>query len=268
MLFITPVCQAEELARQMAEGVELDTSLPEVKRFSVDFLSIFFGPSLQNPRRYLPAADGTADLNRTVGLRNFLSLGYHLSSEVAVSGTAFWTMEPYSQAKVALQDPFVKVSHLALWREGGWNLYGDLRTHFGMTPASRNSDLLFALQSVQGLSYEIPETAWVLGVYGSEKSNVFGKQGVGYDLELYVAPHIHYSVSPAVMLSLLYEIRLSHVFGDRFGELTAQGTDLEPGVTWNLSPSLMVNPYLTVNTSQKLNLSTTTFGLMLNWNLL
>ncbi|MFZ9595474.1 MAG: hypothetical protein ACO3A2_05290 [Bdellovibrionia bacterium] len=268
VLLDMPTCRAEESALRTAEGVGLDTQVPEGKRLSVDLFSIFYGPSFKNPTSHLPNADGRPDPNRTVGLRNFLSLGYQLSPEVAVSGTAFWTMEPYSNTKVALQDPFVKVSDSSLWREGGWNLYGDLRTHFGMTPSSRESDLLFALQSVQGLSYEFAETGWVLGVYGSEKSNVFGKYGVGYDLELYVAPHIHYAVSPTLMLSLLYEVRLSHLFGDPVGELTSGGTDLEPGVTWNLSPSLMLNPYLTLNTTGKLSLSTTTFGLMLNWNLL
>ena len=102
---------------------------------------------------------------------------------------------------------------------------------------------------------------------GTARSNVFGKYGYGYDLELYLGPNVNYQISPTLLVTLLYEMRGSHTFGDKFGKLNSGGTDLQPGLTWDVTPHLMLNPYLNLLTGGKVNLSTTTFGLLANWNL-
>jgi len=237
------------------------------QRFNLSMLSIFYGPALQNSTHLQPGLSGEPDPDRPVNLHNFLNLGYNLSNRLAITGTAYWTYQPFLEQKFSLQDPFIRLSDSSILREGPFNLYGDFRIHFGVSSASRQSDQYFGIQTVQVATFEIPDSHFTLGTYGALRSNVFGKYGYGYDLELYLGPNVNYQISPTLLVTLLYEMRGSHTFGDKFGKLNSGGTDLQPGLTWDVTPHLMLNPYLNLLTGGKVNLSTTTFGLLANWNL-
>ncbi len=239
----------------------------KLQRFNLSLLTIFYGPSIRNPSRLQPNLAGEPDPDRPVNLRSFVNLGYNFSDRLAVTGTAYWAYQPFLDQKVLLQDPFIRFSDASLVREGPFNLYGDFRVHFGVSSSSRQADQYFGLQTVQVATYEIPESHFSFTASGALRSNIFGKYGYGYDLEMYLGPSVNYQISPTLLATLLYEMRASHIFGTKFGQLTNDGTDLQPGLSWEVTPRIMLNPYLNLLTGGKINLNTTTFGLLANWNL-
>jgi hypothetical protein len=237
-------------------------------RFGVNYFLIFYGPSIGEPSSLQPKPDGTPDPDRPLLIKNFGTLSYAVSRDVGISGTIYWMHQPVLGQVITMRDPYVRVSHDRLIKTDNLTLYGDARVHFGLSDFARSNDLLTGFQTFQVLTYDIPGSRLQLGTYGSARLNVYGSQGFGPDVELYVGPNLSYRLGPTVELTLLYEAGMSHFFGDPAGRFYNDGTDLEPGVRWQITPTLMVNPYLNLYTGDRVNLASTSFGMMLNWTLL
>ena len=251
---------SEELGENENSGI--------ANKFSLNYFGIFYGPSVRGPAVYQPDTRGVPDKDRPLLFKNFLGLGYNVSDAVAVSGTFQWTWQPVMRHEAQVQDPFLKVSHNSIFQVDSLNLYGDLRVHLPVSHISRDNELLFGVQSVQALSYSLPEANLLLGLVGSVRANRFGSRGFGNDLELYVAPNLNFQIRDTLALTLLYEIYASHGYGARAFSFAGDGTDLEPGLAWDLTPQLTFNPYLHIPLSGSVNLNSMTFGMMMNWALI
>ena len=235
---------------------------------NLQYFGILFGPSVQSPSSFQPDPERTLkDLSRPLLLRNLVGLSYDLSDEVSVTPTVGWLWQPVLKHETTAEDPFLKVAHRSLMTYKNLNLYADARVHFPVSPYSRENQQLLGLQTVQVLTYEIENSRWMLGLYGAGRYNVIRSEGGrGNDVELYLAPNVSYQWMPRLALTLLYEVRYNHIFGQKAFFLQNDEMDLEPGVSWDVTPGLMINPYLHIPT-KGLGLAATSVGMMINWTL-
>lgn len=247
------------------EGSESDFT----GRFNFNYSAVFFGPSLKNPSRFQPGPDGKPDPNLPVILKNFVGLGYNLTNEIQLSGSAYWIWQPIGRQQVMMQDPFFKISHNSLVNLQNFNLYADFRVIPGVSTGSRESNMKFGVHSVQVASYALGPSRFSLGTYSSALFSAIGQGGYGNDLEFYLGPNVAYQLTPQLALNLIYEIRASHPYGQR-GPFTFvnEGTDIQPGVYWDVTPQLSLNPYLTIQTGGKVGLDTTSLGFLMSWTLI
>jgi hypothetical protein len=235
---------------------------------SANYYAIFYGPSIQDPNGYQPTRTGVPDPDKPVLMKNFIDLGYGLSDTITVAADAYWTWQPYEGSDMTMQDPLVKISDSGLITAGDFNLYGDLRVHMPVTQTSRINDLLVGLQSVQVAFYSVPKTDLMIGLYSSERTNVFGTQGYGNDLELYVGPNVHYRLTDNFSLCALYDFNWNHVYGERAWLLHPNGQDIEPGFEWDVTKTVSVNPYLNFLTGGPIQMKDTSFGFIFNWKMI
>jgi hypothetical protein len=248
-----------------------DTHDPAVQSnpFSIYYTNIFYGPSISNPSSYQPASDGTPDRDRPIFTKNFLSAGYSFNESVALTGMAYWQYRPVLGQQFTMMDPSVRISHSSIVSTSwGLNLYGDARAHFGVTDASRQADMIGAFENFNYLTWEVNHSRFLAALRVKERYNIYGRHGVGSDVEFYLAPEAQYRLSSKVALTLLYEMGASHNYGDQVSYFTNDGTDLEPGVSWDVLPSLNLNPYLNINTGGKITAASTSVGMFLNWAVL
>ena len=256
----------EELTDENGESVA-DTRR-FIDRLNANYFAILYGPSVGTPSSYQPTPYGEQDLARPLLVQNFLGMGYNVSDAVTVGASAYWLWQPVLTQTITIKDPFLRVAHNSIISTERFNLYADVRLHFAVTPFSRASDLLAGLQTFQVASYQVGTTRLSLGLFASARLNVYGPRGVGNDLELYLAPNLTYQLSPKVGFTLVYEMAANHEFGADPFELFSGGTDLEPGITWQVTPSLSVNPYLNIMTGGKISLDSTSLGALVSWQLL
>jgi hypothetical protein len=236
---------------------------------SINYFGIFYGGAVSDPGSgFQPNYAGDQNENAPVHLRNFLALNYGVTQEIGVSAVGYWAWQPAMDQAFQLRDPFLRMSHNSIVSIGNLNLYGDLRLHMPVSTVSREYDMLFGAQTVQALTYGFENSDLSLGLYASQRMNWFGSQGYGNDTEFYLAPCVSYQLASNVALNVLYEMQASHPYGNSFGTLNNDGTDLEPGVIWDITPNLMLNPYLHFLTGGKVNMDTTSFGMMMSWNML
>ena len=244
---------------------EEDSSSPIV----LNYTNVLYGPSLKNPSSYQPQTDGNPDLSRPVYMKNFLSATYGINENWAITGTGYWLYRPVLGQQLILQDPFVRLSDASVFRtKWGMNLYSDARVHFGVTSESRSADFYTGLQNFNYLSYQPDEGRFVFGLRASARYNFFGRRGSGNDTEFYLAPEANFRMAPKWALTLLYEMGASHLYGDPNDRVGNDGTDLQPGIEWDPTPDIVVNPYVTMLTGGKVNLSSTSVGMFFTWSFL
>ena len=235
---------------------------------TLNYFGIFFGPSLQSPTSYQPDGYGIPDKDRPIVFRNFLNLGYNLTDELAVGGTFYWTWQPVLGHQGLVQDPFLKVSHNSIFRFGDLNLYGDLRVHFPASQWSRDNNMQFGVQSVQALTYSVGSTNLLLGLVASVRADSYGDRSFGNDMEFYLAPNVNYQITQTLAFTLLYEFFANKGEGLQSYGFRGYGSDIEPGLAWDATPQLTLNPYLHLPVSGSVSLNSTSFGMMINYALI
>lgn len=254
--------------QEMAEASDAGNTTELSKffeRFSMFYYGIFNGPPLQGKLSLQGTPDGVQDEDLPVQLKNWLGITYHLDNGYSITPTLYWLYTPVRGQRFEMLDPFVRFSNSKIIDNEWFNWYGDVRLHFPISNASRFSDLLAAIQTFHALTFLIGDS-FMASLYTSFRYNYFGGQGIGNDVEIYFAPYLSYDVSERVSVTALYEMGASHFFGDSLG-LKGDGSNLQPGVTWKVSNSVMLNPYLNLYPSDNLSFRTTSFGMSVTWNL-
>lgn len=245
------------------------TDAEQPNPFVMNYTNIFYGPSVQNPTSYQPQSDGTPDPTRPIFMKNFLSAAYAISDPMAITATAYWWYRPVLGQSLTMQDPFIRVSYASIVHtQWGLDLYSDLRVHAGVTPDSRAANFLTGFQNFSYLTYQPNNWRFIAALRASARYNVYGTDGYGTDEEYYLAPEVNFRIHPKFALTLLYEMGASHQHGDKPSYITNDGTDLEPGLEWDPTPDVVVNPYLTLLTGGNVGWKSTSVGMFFTWSFL
>ena len=266
-IYAAPVSSEVNLSEVTSEQIENQSETPNSK-YSLNYFGILYGPSVQDPSSFQPTINGEPDPERPVIMKNFLWVNYNLTNEIAVAPSAYFIYQPVLGQQVELRDPFLRISHSSVLHTEQFNLYADIRWHIPVSNFSRESDLRTGIQTYQVASYTIPSSRFTFGAYVSERVNFYGRRGNGNDFELYLGPNVNYQLSPKVALTMLYEATASHALGDPAFQFNNDGTDLEPGVSWDITQNLNFNPYLNFYTGGKVNLRSTAVGALIAWRLI
>jgi hypothetical protein len=263
---------AHEMPDGVSEADDVETPVSERSlkdRAWLNYYGIYYGSSVTSPSSFQSGPYREKDPNRPVFIKNFVTAGLDLTDRFAIAATGFFTYAPSVQNnQFQMQDPSVRIADNSILNLGGFNWYGDARVHFAVTDASRMNDMLAGFQTFHYFSYTMDDSRWSPGLYFSARYNMYGKLGVGNDLDLYLAPAVNYSLSNSVALTFLYEMGASHTYGDDVGNLDNEGTDFQPGVLWKITQNLEVNPYLNIYTGGRIALNNTSFGMTLSWMML
>jgi hypothetical protein len=239
------------------------------KGFFANYTNILYGPSIRGTSSFQPTPEGRADRSRPVFMKNFLGLSYGFTETIALTASAYWWWQPVMGQTLTMQDPYFRLSDSSIfYTDWGMNLYSDFRVHPGVTDDSRQADQLFGLQSFSYLSWQVGESPLLTALRFSARYNVHGRQGFGTDAEFYFAPEANIRLNDHFLVTLLYEMGASHQFGDSPTYFTNDGTDFSPGIEWDPTPNLTINPYLTVLTGGKVDLASTSVGMFFNWTFL
>lgn len=256
------------------ESGEEPTSL--LSRFAMSYYGIFYGPAIEGTSKYQPTQQGINNTDAPILLKNYLFLGYSIDDNLAFGVTGLFDYVPVkvNEQGISWRDPYLRLVNVHLLQSGNFNLLGDLRYHIpvskGTKPGqvlSRDQDLLGGVETFQVATYQFDNSPFSIGTYASARVNLYGSQGFGNDMEFYLGPNVTYQVTPSLAFVLLYEANAAHVYKDKSFSFVNEGTDLEPGISWNITPRLNVNPYLNLYPSN-LTLRSTSMGMTLSFQLL
>lgn len=238
-------------------------------RFGANFYSVFYGPALESPgSAYQPTPQGDPS-NIPVLSRNFATLSYAFDANVGISATQYFLYVPVQGTQLALRDPYARAYIVdLLGSDTPLSWYADVRVHLPLSSYSKSADLQLGLQTFQAIAYPVGRTPLTLGVIGSARTNFYGSLGIGNDLELYAGPNLAYRLNPKVSLVVIYDTEFTHAYREDASTFTHEGSDFQPGVSWDITPTVNLNPFINIYSGKNTSLKGSSFGFTLSWILL
>ncbi len=234
-------------------------------RFGLNLYSIFYGPGVRDlGSTYQTTANGEQS-SVPLLFRNFVTASYALGEGLGVSATQYFLYVPVQGTQFAYRDPYLRIySENLLTENSPVNWYADLRAHLPLSSNSRASDLIVGVQTYQTLAYPVPGTELTLGLTGSARLNIYGNQGGGNDLEFYAGPNLSYQALPNLAFTLIYDAGASHVLGEPSVSFVNDGNDLQPGVSWDVTPHINVSPFVNIYTGKNTSLRGSYLGMTMS----
>jgi hypothetical protein len=272
LTLVAGLAQADTIpatAASTAQAPTVDTS-KVLNNVSANYLNLFFGPSITTP---LASTQPNTDTNEAEGggsllMKNYLSASYKLTSDMSLGPVVGWRVAPTYVAQNSIIDPIIKLGHSKLVNVGNFNLAADLRVAAPMSQTSRDASMWTYVMSKQISSYDIPNSRVSLSLTTYEKANFYSYIGQQTILEVYAGPQIDFKLLPNLSLFVLYEAAGKVTGGERLTAISTDFNDLEPGLSWDITPKMNFSPFLDLKTQQGIRLSTTQLGAVFSWKLL
>jgi len=261
---------AQETAAPPESSAEYDVSRKSVlDDITVNYFGIFHGPAIGNIGPYQPLPTGGPNRDAPIYSQNYLNVNKVFGEDIVVSAQGYRTWQPVLGNHTEIMDPHLRIAHTRMVETRDFSLYSDFRTHFPISRRSRNQDMRLGLQTFQVAVYTIPGAPLLsLGTNLSFRYNFYGKAGFGRKIETYVAPNVAWQVTPRLALFTQYEVSGVNFLGDPLSHWYSDGTDLEPGVRWNVNDQLTLTPYINLMVNDRVSWQSTQFGMMVNWIML
>lgn len=239
-----------------------------IDKLSIAYAGQYVGPSIGNPSAYITDEYGlTTDTKQVID--SVLATGYKLNDRMSAGLNINFVYTPVMGQDLRLKDPTLKLSMKKLIDRGNLSLNGDFRIYPGVTASSRNKSMLAGVRTTQSLNYTVPNSKFSVGAAGIIRWNIYGASASsGQDISTYLGPNVNYQISPTVAANLLYEMGGGHSLGESITNWSADGTDLQAGVSWDITKAINLNPYLQLTPGGKVNLDSTSFGAYITAKLL
>lgn len=244
-------------------------------KFTVNYTNVFYGPSIAAPLENEQPGVKTARGGGALDSKNYLSVGYKITDTVRIAPVLYFRMHPTAPHEFRLRDPYLRLSNSKFFTSKNVNLSADIRYGAPLSDDSRlNTKQIGYLLSKQVLDITIPKSRVSFTVVTSAmlqlQPRTVGKVTGTPNLltELYVGPMVNYQILPNLQATLLYEA-IAH--SDRVGgffEQRSAGTDLEPGLSWDITPKLNFSPFLDIKTGGRIAADTTSIGAVVSWTML
>ncbi len=236
-------------------------------KIKVSYVNLFTGAAISDPlSSYQPNQDvGRGSKGDLLALTNWLGAKYKLTDDVAAGVVANFTLDPVQSHTFTMKDPYVKLENGKLINSGNFNVYADLRLAPGVTSKSQSANRWLSVTSKQNTTYEVPNTRVTLGVLSILQANAFSgpaqtKAGdvTQKDFVVEAYPNISYKLGANISATLGYDMNASHTRDNGLLSFQSDGTDLEPGLDWDITPSINFSPFLSIKTGNRIAADTTT----------
>jgi hypothetical protein len=241
-----------------------------IDKLTVSYLNVFYGASITDPAASTqPNTDtGEARGGSPIFMKNYVSVGYKINDRVTLAPVLYWTYQPVRGNDLTLKDSYLKLGHSKVLSIGNFSMAADVRLAAPTSTVSRDVGRIGYLMSKQVSSFEIPKSRFTLGLTTYGMVHAYSKAAGKQMTEFYAGPSVDYTITPTLRAGLLYEAAAAHTYGQGATAMNNLGTDLEPNVSWDITPNINLNPYIDLKTSQGIKAETTSIGAVFSWKLL
>lgn len=211
-----------------------------------------------------------------------------------------WDNPGISNNGVTLLDPYLRLQRANIVKAGTFTLNGDYRAYVGVSDASRASDKVSALRIRKLMNFDVPNTKVSIGALAFTTYNVYtpGALGVAQqnadaahkaalnahtkgiatnkikagtkapvasaasisEADFYVGPSVEYAILPSLRVGVLYELYTKVQKSNSGRSFAHQASNLEPGISWDVTDKINLNPWIDIPVLSSPTMSNTTLG--------
>lgn len=237
----------------------------------LNYFGVYRGGSINDPGNGLtPNAKGVLDNSSPQSIENLLTLGYKFNPEtnLALIGHFYYYpgLKPDgSSAGFQNYDPTIQFEKKNIINRNGFKLTGRLGVELPLSGYDRpvqDGDLT-AITATSVFSYDVPKTNLTLGVFAYLRGYIPGAdvKDSARSYKIYAAPNLNYQISQKVAATLWIDLLQLTRNGNSpgfIGGMTNDYMDIEPGISWDITKNISINPYFNIYPSS-LTLKATSF---------
>lgn len=131
---------------------------------------------------------------------------------------------------------------------------------------SADRNMKWSFKILPSLRYAVPKTNFKIGAWTD--SRIYFGATMGRLVKVMAIPYVNYALSPKVALTLSYYTEAHHNVNDSGLKFTRYETDLEPGISWSITPKIFVNPFVQIPTTNGFNIDNAALGAVVSATLL
>ena len=228
----------------------------------VNYFANFHGSPVNDLGNFkTPTTDGVTKKAQPMYFDSTLTTAYRINKDIGVGPEINFNYEPVLGKGFTLKDSGAKIYNKHQFTSGNFNVASNLILQ-APTDYSRQSGIDFGVKTTPTIRYDIAATRWTIGSYTEAKAYVGATKGKTF--KFWAGPYANYQVSQAVALTATYEMEAHHFAGKPSFDFTNVGTDLQPGVRWNITRDIMLNPYVNLYTGNKITVSNSYVGAIIS----
>jgi hypothetical protein len=238
-------------APQRAPAMEVSTSLWDSvqERGYLEYSAVFKGASILDPgSAYTVDRNGDPSAKTGINLDGDVTAGYLFTRSLGAGVVVPFVLTPVMGRGAELGDVGVKGFDRKLLTLGDWGFSTSLTLQAPTSESSSKRGMDFAAKLAPKLKYRPSGSRFLAGLRTEGKAYVGAEKGKTFKLA--GAPYVGYQLTRSLSLSLEYELELLHFVDDpSWSTFSVQQADLRPGVVWDVTSKIMLNPYLQVFTT-------------------
>jgi hypothetical protein len=223
--------------------------------------STFHGPvttNLGSPR--------ASDANGNPSKRSYLNFdseatgSYMINDTVGLGVVVPFIYSPAVGQDIALGDVGIRTFDRKFISSGNFTVYANFIVQASTSTYSQAAfrQQAFALKTTPNFRYVFHDSRFTVGAWTEAKAYM----GAISDklFKLYGAPYVNYTLTPKFSLNLEFEYEADHMAKTTPLDFKTYQTDLCPGFVYMVLPTVMVNPYFQIFTTDKIAMDHTALG--------
>ncbi len=225
---------------------------------SLNYYGIYRGSSISNMgSSFQPRVDGTLDPTSPSMLENLITGAYKINKNWMVGAVGHFYFFPWSDPtgggqRVQLLDPVVFISRPGLINSQGFRL--DTRLTFQLPTSKFDAlvprNLATAVSAVFNARYEVPSSKLTLGTFGLIRGYVPSGDTLptAPTYALTAAPYANYQLTSNLQATIWIDL-VQATRSPRSGFISGLQNapiDIEPGISWDITKNITINPVLNI----------------------
>lgn len=226
------------------------------EKLALTYFGTYNGASVTNLTSSVqPNVDGTPDTSSPQSLDSLVTVGYKVNKDLMMGVVGRFLYYPVGNpvgTGHAIQglDPALTFSRNNVINQSGFKL--GLRLNVNL-PISSNDFLVprhlaTALTPTFVMNYDVPSTSLSVGLFSFIRGYIPTSDSPNNvrTYKLYFGPNANYQLSKTVAATLWIDIGFNRNRGTGFFTYSSDTVDVQPGINWDVTKNISINPVLNI----------------------
>jgi hypothetical protein len=210
------------------------------------------GPSVGQPNSYVPnwnsdtpsvSNNNGGTTNGTLFGENVITAGYKFTPDRSVTFNLD-VLSPFARGDApVLANSYVSLRDKKFIKSGPWTQDVALRMYVPTASSYQKNGMIVAPALVDQISYDTGD--WTFAAWNRARVYTYSNAPDGaLQWTVDIAPNANWQFSKTVAATMW--IDMIQLYQKKGGDVTNMFADVEPGINWDVTPNISLNPYLNI----------------------
>jgi hypothetical protein len=272
VVLLLPCIALAQNEEKAAKDADQSWSKTVYDKLRINYFSEYLGPNLARINDEQPDVDAKgnyADTPEPAQLWNQVSFNWKLNDTWSLIINPRFTLQLGSTIDLPSDDGLFRTEDFlvgaqgTIWKNGPWSIWARPGYRLPTSRGTRDANWNGQVEWLHILDWTSPETKWNFGAWNMYRFYVPTEESTNERWRIYFAPYVTYTLNSKWRLEAFYENEIQHneeIGAKNYNYAVRTLQSAMTGVTYTISPSLSVFPFLRYYTVRKFDAETIGFG--------